>query len=86
MPRTSVTRYVITHVNRDGMRTLTRASLGRYTFGTPEEAQRVLDAFLANSEEVMVSVHGEQSRGTFAVRPVPCYPDHFDPQTIWFDD
>ncbi len=32
------TRYVVTRIDRNGMRTLTHAAQGRETYATPEEA------------------------------------------------
>lgn len=80
------TRHVITHRNRDGMRTLTFAAQGRNTYGTPEEAGAALAAFLLNSEDTLIQVHGPQSRGTFEVRPCECWPGHNDPKGVWFDN
>ena len=81
-----VIRYVITHVNRDGMRTLTFHAQGSYTYDDEAVAKKALDSFMANSRERLIDVHGPQSAGTFEVRPVPCYLDHHDPKTVWFDN
>lgn len=81
-----VTRYVITHVNREGMRTLTFAAQGRNTYASAGEAQGMLDAFVETSLPNLLQVHGEQARGTFAVRPCECWPGHFDPCGVWFDN
>ena len=81
----SVTRFVITHVGTKGMRTLTEPRQGHYTYATRGEAESKLDAILngANNNDIP-GVFGEQAVGTFEVRPVPCYPGHFDPKTCWF--
>jgi hypothetical protein len=80
----SVTRYVATYVNRDGMRTLMGAAQGRNTFATETEAQAWIDAVTSNnSTDTVHQIWG--SNPQFAVRSCPCYPGHFDPQTIWFD-
>lgn len=80
-----VTRYVATYINADGMRTLMTAQQGQYTYATPEEAQHWIDAVTANnSEELRRSVWGEHPQ--FAVRPCACYPGHFDPVGIYFDE
>lgn len=80
----SVTRYVATHINKDGMRELMTAAQGRHTFATAEEAQAWLDAVTANnSADTIKQVWGDNPR--FEVRPCPCYEGHFDPQTRWFD-
>lgn len=82
----SVTRYVVTHIGTKGMRMLTLGQQGRYTYATSEEAEEVMDAILnGENNNDIPGVYGEQSLGTFEVRPVPCYPGHFDPKTRWFD-
>lgn len=81
-----VIRYVVTHVNRDGMRTLTMAAQGRNTFETPEKAQEMVDALIQNNGDWKLSdVFGDQVLGTFEVRACECWPGHFDPKGIWFD-
>jgi hypothetical protein len=76
-----VTRYVATYVNREGIRTLMSAAQGRNTFDTASEAQAWIDAVTAvNSADN--KLWGDDPQ--FAVRPCPCWPGHFDPQTIWF--
>lgn len=82
----TVTRYVATYVNKDGMRTLMTPAQGRCTHATPEAAQAWLDAVNnpeTNSASVLASVYGSNPR--FEVRPVACYPGHFDPIGVWFD-
>lgn len=80
----SVTRYVATYINRGGERTLMTASQGRYTYSTAAEAQAWIDAVTANnSADTVRSMWGDNPR--FEVRECPCYPNHFDPQTVWFD-
>lgn len=82
--RPSVTRYVPTYVNRDGMRTLMRNAQGRDTFETPEQAQAWIDAVTRNnSADRLREVWGDDPR--FEVRACPCYPGHHDPQTVWFN-
>lgn len=83
--RESVTRYVATYVNKDGMRTLMGAAQGRCTFMTPDGAQAWIDAVTnVNSAETVRQNWGDDPR--FEVRPCPCYPGHFDPQTVWFGE
>lgn len=78
----SVTRYVVTHVNRDGMRTLISAAQGRNTFATEAEAeQHKADILANNSHKTLRELYGFP----LEVRPCPCYPGHFDPQNVWFD-
>lgn len=80
----SVTRYVATYVNKDGERTLMQPAQGRNTYATHDEAQAWIDAVTANnSADTVRSLWGDNPQ--FAVRPCPCYPGHFDPQTVWFD-
>ena len=80
----SVTRYVATYVNKDGMRTLMQAAQGRNTYTTKEEASEWIDAVTQhNLPERIREVWGKNPM--FAVRECPCYPGHFDPQTVWFD-
>jgi len=84
MTQQSVTRYVATYVNKDGMRTLMTAAQGRNTYATAEEAQAWIDAVAKNNRsEIVRDVWGDNPR--CEVRPCPCYPNHFDPQTVWFD-
>ncbi len=80
----SVTRYVATYVNKDGERTLMGAAQGRNTYATAAEAREWIDAVTKNNgADLIRSVWGDNPR--FEVRPCPCYPGHFDPQTVWFD-
>lgn len=85
MPRTypePVIRYVPTHINREGMRTLATPCQGRHTYATPEEAQAWIDAVIgANPPEVIARHYG----APIEVRPCPCWPVHFDPVGIYFD-
>jgi hypothetical protein len=67
------------------MRTLTLGMQGRCTYATPEEAEGMKDVILNGANNDIAGVYGKQALGTFEVRPVPCYPVHFDPQTRWFD-
>lgn len=80
----SVTRYVPTYVNRDGMRTLVLACQGRDTFETEQAAQEWLNAAVTNNSADRVrEVWGDNPR--FEVRPCPCWPGHFDPKGVYFD-
>ncbi len=74
----SVTRYVITRIDKDGNRTLADHRQGRYTYETEAEAQKMLDLWGASMQEKLGYIGLE-------VRSCPCYPGHFDPQTCWFD-
>lgn len=77
----SVIRYVVTHVNKDGMRTLAHAMQGRCTYATPEEAQAWIDAATKQNGERLKEFYGLP----LEVRPVECYEGHHDPKTCWFD-
>lgn len=86
LPVVPVRRYTVTHVNPQGMRRLSFSMQGRYTWATPEEAEEQLRLLLDfNSVDRLVSAYGPQAIGTFEVRPVSCYPGHFDPLGMWFD-
>lgn len=75
-------RYVVTHINKDGVRTLAQAMQGRYTYDTPEKAQKWIDDILqGNNATTINGLYGLP----FEVRPVNCYEGHFDPKTCWFD-
>jgi hypothetical protein len=79
----SVTRYVATYVNKDGMRTLMQPAQGRNTYEKPEEAQAWLDAVIKNtSADTIRQIWGDNPR--FEVRPCECWPGHFDPKGVWF--
>jgi len=80
-----VTRYVATYVNREGIRTLMTAAQGRNTYASAEAAQAWIDAVTANNGvDTIKRVWGDHPQ--FDVRPCPCYPGHFDPQTVWFGE
>lgn len=88
MDRPSVTRYVGTYINRDGMRTLMTPCQGRHTFATADEAQAWINAVTTdNGGDTIRQVWGDNPG--FEVCPVPCYQmqdgSHGDPQTRWFD-
>ena len=78
-----VTRYVVTCLGRDGVRQLADPMQGRWTYATREEAQARIEALVANN-------HPERITGTMGtkleVRECDCYPGHFDPVGIYFED
>ena len=79
------TRYVITHINRDGMRALSLPNQGQHHFDEKEAADAWLKSFNQNnSESTLVQLFGRQALGTFEVRPCQCY-DHGDAVGIYFD-
>jgi hypothetical protein len=66
------------------MRTLMGAAQGRNTFASLVEAQAWIDAVTKNnSVDSIRQIWGENPR--FEVRECPCWPNHFDPKTIWFE-
>lgn len=71
-------RYVISHIDKDSMRRMTRAYQGRNTHATKKDAQNYLNKFLeANTPERLIEVFGPQCAGTFEVSAVECYiPGH----------
>ena len=75
-------RYVITHINKDGRRTLAQAMQGQYTYSTKKEAQHMINAMMKNnSMDTLTSVY----RLLLESRMVDCYEGHHDPKTRWFD-
>jgi hypothetical protein len=82
----SVTRYIVTHVNTDGERVMSApARQGRFTYATPEGAEEQMVAMLTNPTNDIAGVFGKQAVGTFAVRPIECWPIHFDPKSIFIE-
>lgn len=85
---TALIRYVVTHIGKDGLRTMTWPHQGRHTHATPEEARKAMAALLnvgVNRNDIP-GVYGEQAVGTFEVRPVEVYPGHHDPKTRYFEE
>lgn len=77
-----VTRYVVTHIGDDGMRTLAHAQQGRCTYATAAEAQAWIDAALRNnSMSTLRSLYGFP----LEVRPCECWPNHHDPMGVYFE-
>jgi hypothetical protein len=76
----TVTRYVVTHRGKDGIRTLAHACQGRCTYSTPQEAQAWIDAAIADNGEARLA---EFFGLPLLVCPVECWPGHHDPVTIY---
>ena len=79
-----VIRYVVTHMGKDGLRTLCGPAQGRLTKETREEAQELLDNMMANNRMengLLAGVYGPP----LEVRAAKCYPGHFDPIGVYFD-
>lgn len=74
--------FNISYLGKDGLRTLFGPAQGRCMCKTREEAEEKLRAFMTESEERLVQIYGEQSRGTFRVDPFECW-DHGDPKGIY---
>lgn len=71
--------YAITHIGKDGLRTLTFANQGRYHHETQEQAEHVMHAIKPGMERVI----GDRIN-TLEVRPVECY-DHGDAMGVYFE-
>lgn len=70
-----VTRYAITHLDRDGVRQITFGSSARNTYPTEVEATQHLRAVTGNnSANTLRQVYGPHVLDTFKVMPVNCYP------------
>ncbi len=80
-----VTRYVVTYINGDGLRTLAFAAQGRNTFSKKGEAALFLRSILAHTPPSTIeAIYGTEPR--FEVRPCECWPGHFDPRGIYFHE
>lgn len=79
----TVTRWVITHVDAQGQRTLADPAQGRYTYPDAHAARKVLDSLLQNTPVVDGKLAGVLGL-PLEVRPVECYAGHYDPKTVWF--
>ncbi len=85
MSEDSVTRYVLTYVNRAGDRCMVDARQGRFTYATREEAQQRLDSLLAhNTPERLAEFFSPNPQ--LDVRAAECWPNHFDPMTYYFNE
>lgn len=78
-----VTRFVITHVGKHGLRRLTFAQQGQFTYETREEAAAALEGLLSPYGLCKALTADEMK--TLEVRPVPCWPGHFDPVTYYVE-
>lgn len=87
----TVVRYAVTHIHRNGGRMLTFPAQGRHTHETPWTAQQLIFDMERLGDEQgdagrIESIYGAQAVGTFQVRAVACYPGHFDPKGIYFEN
>lgn len=82
-------RYVVTHINRNGQRTLSSACQYWNTFGTAEEAQAWIEAAKHNNSASVLSSAYDGNPDSVQVRAVECWDMRDgsvgDPKTIWFD-
>jgi len=74
------TLFAITHVNRNGMRTLTFANQGRNHYDNAQTAQQALWDYQADLRAKLLG----EAADTLEVRPVLCY-DNGDAVGVWFD-
>jgi len=76
-----VKRYVVTHESEKlGLRVLTFAAQGRWTYDTREEAEAALALFRPSLREKVLGPAAD----TLEVREVDCYPGHHDPSRTVF--
>jgi len=79
-------RFALTHINREGIRALTRANQGANHFDTKEQAEAHFLSFLKNNtQKLLEQVYGRQAFTTFEIRPVKCY-DSGDAIDVYFDN
>lgn len=71
--------YAITHINQDGMRTLTFANQGRNHYATRAEAVEAMHLY---EPDLRSKILGERAN-TLEVRETDCY-DHGDAKGIYF--
>ena len=76
-----MTRYAITHINRDGMRTLTFGNQARKIYDTMSEALIAMELFKPSLRDKVLGTMAD----SLEVRPVDCY-EHGDAKGVWFDD
>jgi hypothetical protein len=82
-----VIRYVISFMNKDGMRQIAYPCQGRNTSATKIEAETDLEAFLKNNNpQTLQSIFGKDCLGTFEVSAIECYDGHFDPVGCWISE
>lgn len=79
-----MTRYFLTHVDRNGMRRITSPNSNGYK--TAFEGVEFLTRFLQdNNPKILAEAYGEKSVKTFAIFPVECFENGF-PKGIFIDD
>lgn len=75
-------RYVITHIGSDGLRRLTFAQQGQYTYSSRDEAYRMKRDCLATG---LPRVLAADELATLEVRAVACHVGHHDPVGYYCD-
>lgn len=82
-----IIRYVISHMNKDGLRAMTYSHQGRNTKATKKEVETELSHFNKNnSENTLISVFGSQALETFEVSAIRCYDGHHDPMGCFIEE
>lgn len=81
-------RFIAAYMPSDGefkgLYRMFHAARGQHTHTTEQEAQRSLEAILANnSAELLTSMFGPIE--SFKILPVKCYPGHHDPTGTVFE-
>ncbi len=80
-------RYVVSYINKDGMRRMMSAAQGRNTHAARAEAEEDLKNVLENNtRDLLEGVFGKDAYDTFAVSAIECWPGHNDPKGIWIDE
>jgi hypothetical protein len=78
-------RYVVTHVNKNGVRVLTFANQGRHHFDKREDAQAWIEACRKDSRSMEILSNGRGD--TLEVRAVECYgPGGDSTKTVFYED
>ena len=77
-------RFAVTHIDSDGLRTLSRANQGRCMFSTRELAEQWLREVIEHTAlSTLQSIFGDVS--LMAIREVDCYANG-DARSIYFDE
>lgn len=77
-------RYVISRIDKDGLRVMIGPQQGRSTFATTQVADEYLKEVLKNnSEETLINIFGQQAIGTFRMSAIECWPGNNDPKGIY---
>jgi hypothetical protein len=78
-----VIRHAVTHIQKDGLRVLTRGAQGRNLHDARPEAEAWLAGFLKETDSNRIAeIYGAQAVGTFRVDPFDCW-NSGDPKGIY---